>query len=360
MAYSADQTSPPVIKGNPGIMSASKEQKRDISIDAARSTYIIMMITYHCFSNVYSRSPSFMPDINLYLVLVSGSFPFLAGFLIGNYYLNKVTAVSNETSIRLATRGLRLLLIYILANILVLYTLKDIISQPLFAKTTHPLMSILSVNPSYVVFDILVPLGAILIIGAVLVTLANNASSNNLILYTLVVGLCGIILAIDARHPYMACGLTGITLGHQRLEKMIIPIYNKYRAAIVLSFVYGLLLSILCEAPRDMGIFYVVGVVLLFYSIRGFALAVNITNGIIAKELSFYSRYSLLIYLTHVPLLLFIVNQKVIPLTGAPPMLLFMGLMFVIFTAMSLLIRFIDRMRNYSPWFNKSYALIFG
>lgn len=334
---------------------------RDTGIDVVRSTYIIMMIVYHCFTQANKLDPGFVLDINRYLILVSGSFPFLAGFLIGYHYLRQSFTGAIDTASRLFIRGSRLLLLYLVSNVVIIYVLSKLKIEGVINSSDDHLMSIFTVNSSEVIYDILVPLGLILMTGALLVYIASkNTGMKYQKLYYIFPAVIGLVLAFDGRHPYMACGLLGIALGNNLIDGVIVSVYSRYRAIVYVSLLYGLSLAIVYDDLRYSGAFYLVGVITLFYAVRSFKQAGLSQVSIIANELVLYSRYSLFIYLVHVPLIIIIVTQSIVPIDMFPSVFVFTVLLLIVFISMSFLIRLVDRLYVTSNNFKKLYNFVFG
>lgn len=335
--------------------------QRDNSIDVARSTYIVMMIVYHCFTQANKLDPGFIPDINKYLLLVSGSFPFLAGFLVGHHYLKQSFAGASDTASRLFIRGSRLLLIYLVSNIAIVYVLTELSIQGVVSKSDNHLASIFSVNPVEVIYDILVPLGLTLMAGAMLVYSASKIGRGKYQnLHYFIPAAIGLAMAIDGEHPYMACGLIGIAVGNNSLDELIVSTYRRYRTLVYVSLLYGLALAIYSEDPRFAGVLYLAGVMSLFYALRSFNIDATEQSKLIARERVLYSKHSLLIYLVHVPLIVIIVTQTLVPVNMFSSEFLFAALLMIIFVSMSLLIRLVDHLYTTSINFKKLYNFVFG
>ena len=333
---------------------------RDIGIDIARATYIAMMILYHCFVQAQAATSEAAIDINRYLILVSGSFPFLAGFLISNHYFIEIFSGHKDTK-RLAVRGFKLLSLYFFINIFLLAFAPILLPDGVVAPSNNIIDSILFVRPSEVVYDILAPLGLILIIGSLLGLLYTNNVLRNAAQIQIICIVAAVAFAVDGTHPYIACGILGIGIGFSRSDLAIDSYLAKSPPLGLPLVIFGLGLATLSEIPRSTGIFYLTAVACLFYALRSVGgrhfhpRATHIQN-----EINMFSQYSLLIYLVHVPVLVILTKlvMPIMPQSDTWPV--FIAFTIFIFASMSLMIRAVSLLRKKLPLFDNAYRLVFA
>lgn len=333
---------------------------RDIGIDIARATYITMMILYHCFVQAQAATSEAAIDINRYLVLVSGSFPFLAGFLISNHYFIEIFSGHKNTK-RLAVRGLKLLSLYFFINIFLLEFAPMLLPAGVVVASNSIIDSILFVRPAEVVYDILAPLGLILIIGSLLGLLHTKKVLRSAEQIQIICIVAAVAFAVEGTHPYIACGLLGIGIGFSRSDLVIDSYLARFPFLALPLVIFGLGLAVLSEAPRTAGVFYLTAVACLFYALRSvggrhfYPRATHIQN-----EINMFSRYSLLIYLVHVPVLVVLTKlvMPIIPPSNTLPV--FIAFTIFIFGLMSLMIRAVSLLRKKSPFVDNAYRLVFA
>jgi uncharacterized membrane protein len=97
--------------------------KRYIILDLAKGILVILMILYHCAS-VASFSPKYFNYIDIItnkLWFISRAFLFLTGLICGLHYWPKLYEESFNIKKRIATRGLKLLSIFISCNIILFF-----------------------------------------------------------------------------------------------------------------------------------------------------------------------------------------------------------------------------------------------
>lgn len=334
-------------------------EQRDAGLDLVRFIYIAMMVVYHCFQVSQSLADEEMVNINRYLGLVSGSFPFLAGFLISHHYLKKLRAGDYSLGIKLIGRGARLLAIYAVINAAILFWLQHISDNWPFPKSENPWLSIIYVNPTYVAYDILAPLGLIMVIGGACATLyARTGQASAASLQTLF-GIGGTTLAILTEHPYLASGLAGMTLGVATIDAVITRAFTN-RILLIGAALYGPVFAIAFASPRNHETLYVLGVITLFYLIRGCAAFMKLRSSELHYEIRLYGSYSLLIYIAHVPVLVFLSYNMQYLMTALPGTVIFAAFLVIIYILLSVFLRLVERVRTRFCVVNRMYRMILG
>src|SRR5437868_116543 len=88
---------------------------RDHAIDFVKGALVVFMVVYHSM-NILSTAG---PDAFGYVRFVSSSFILLSGYIIARFYGGRFGANPAGTSKRLITRGLKLLLVFTVLNVLI-------------------------------------------------------------------------------------------------------------------------------------------------------------------------------------------------------------------------------------------------
>ncbi len=331
---------------------------RDVGLDFTRAVYILMMIFYHCYEIAFRSGAATTFNANLYLGLVTGSFPWLAGFLVSYHYLKQDKSLAAKTSGRLFSRGLRLLIIYASANLLVLVYFPEILPPGFMLSGERPLTIIISTDPDYVAYDILVSLGLVMILGSMAVRIYGWYGNKALIPLQFVLGCIAPLVLVLSDHLLLACGLAGFYFGFAATDTLFSAIYRR-SVIVVISLAYGLALASMTN-PKMTGLGYVVAVFMLFYSVREIGRRWRCGEKWLAREIDLYAQYSLFIYLTHVALLL--LPRHLLPQMSQelPVSLLFFILLAAVLLTMSILTRVVESAQRASPLANRLYRTVFG
>lgn len=313
-----------------------------------------MMVLYHCFMNAELVTTRVQPDINVYLGLVSGSYPFLTGYMVSFHYLD---ALRGGQAGRLLERGLKLLGIYTLSNLLILAVVADWIPGGVSVTTGDLWRSLITANVPEFLYDILVSLGQILVMGSAVVWLwTRNVIRSPKRLQLLCVGATLILIVLGV-HIYLLCGLVGLILGFRSTDAAIDGQFGKSHG-LVLGAVLLLGAFAFRQEARH-GYHYLPAVVVLFYLLRswGGRRAAKLPQTL-SRGLQRVSEYSLPIYLVHVPLLI-AVTQALDPYVSEGKTWQVFGAYAVgVAVTMCYMILVIRRARRHVPWIDSVYRFV--
>ena len=329
------------------------QDHREVGLDLCRFVYIFMMVAYHCFQNAILVSYDSFIDINRYLGLVSGSFPFLAGFLVSYHYLGTATT-TDAVARRLLARATRLLAIYLLINLILVFFMRHILPVDILPQADKPWLMVLSGNARYVAYDILLPIAFTLFFGSVIALLTQRTSITGLP----VLAVACMLIAAVSNHAYLASGLLGLAVGFRPVDGFLRTV-TRPPFAIALALAYGLVFTANFNEPRNQPLLYVLGVLTLFSAIRTIGNRYSIRNKAALHEINLYAKYTLIIYLVHVPVLAFTVYALRAALEPLPVVVVFSGLLFYIYVLMSMMTRGVDLLRKNSGTFNRTYRAVF-
>jgi peptidoglycan/LPS O-acetylase OafA/YrhL len=332
-----------------------KPEARDVGLEFTRFLYIFMMVAYHCYESVRLLSQNGMININYYLGLVSGSFPFLAGFLVSYHYLHIIRPGSYSISARLLGRGTRLLAIYALINVVLVFWLYDFLGNALLPVSPHPWLSILYGESIYVAYDILVPIGLVLIIGSAGALLQARIGSRSKLPIQVLTGI-GIAVTIATGHPGLASGLAGIVLGFRSTDAFMMNIF-RVRLVWLSAALYGLIFAIMYSKAHVT--LYVIGVLTLFYVARIGATMLPLHRPLVAREVGLFGKYSLLIYLFHVPIVVAWSRSFLGIPAGMPDTIRFLVVLAVILALSRIFVGLVDSLRRQYPTVNFTYRALF-
>jgi len=149
----------------------SKSNKRNINIDLIKGALVIAMIFYHCTFNISGQNLYLAHNITETLNFLHYAFLFISGYLCGFHYLPlSIAGSSHKVGQRLRMRAIKIFLIFLLANV-TLYVLGlaysiDTILKEITSFDDLLTNFILSVNGSFVAFEVLYYIAAFLFVAS--------------------------------------------------------------------------------------------------------------------------------------------------------------------------------------------------
>src|SRR5262245_1486476 len=99
----------------PAASPGSAPAVRDLTLDVVKGTLVVVMVVYHAM-NIFSTAG---PDEYAYVRFVSGSFILMSGYIIARFDGPRFKADWRGTYQRLVARGLKLLILFTLLNLLI-------------------------------------------------------------------------------------------------------------------------------------------------------------------------------------------------------------------------------------------------
>ena len=88
---------------------------RDMPLDAVKGILVVLMVVYHAM-NIFSTAGA---EDYAHIRFVSGSFIFVSGYIVASFYYARFKADWGDTSKRLVLRGVKLLALFTLLNVLI-------------------------------------------------------------------------------------------------------------------------------------------------------------------------------------------------------------------------------------------------
>ena len=88
---------------------------RELTLDFVKGALVVVMVVYHAM-NIFSTAG---PDEYAYVRFVSGSFILMSGYIVARFYEGRFKADWRGTSRRLVVRGLKLLILFTLLNLVI-------------------------------------------------------------------------------------------------------------------------------------------------------------------------------------------------------------------------------------------------
>ncbi len=342
---------PPAIKLRPAV--GNSQQDRNLALDFTKGVLVLFMILYHWINYFVVNDGS----IYRYLRFITPSFIFLTGFLVGNIYLPRYSIRDTRLHKRLVERGLKLIVLFTFLNIAAtIVSSRNYTGSSLglrqFAENFLPIYLIGDGRAA--VFDVLVPIGYLLILTAPLLVAYRWFTGAFYLAFG--VSFLGVFVLrhygmIIPNLELISIGLLGMLAGNiprQSLDKMVhyaplfLAAYGVYLIAITLwNALYILQIAGVC---LSLALIYLFG-----SKISG--------SGPLQTRLLLLGRYSLFAYVTQITLLQILV--RVSPQIKWGPVIQ----MFLLFTTLActqIAVELIDRGRNKSKALDHLYRLAFA
>lgn len=147
--------------------SSSNKQVRDEALDFTKGALVALMVFYH-WCNYFIGTEGFGYR---YIRFITPSFIFIAGFIVSHVYLTRYELRDVRLSLRLAIRGLKLLLLFLALNLLASFVVRrnydgSEIGLRAFIRDAVP--TFVTGNGGSAVFQVLVPIAYMLLLCALL------------------------------------------------------------------------------------------------------------------------------------------------------------------------------------------------
>jgi len=278
---------------------AANTNIRDVRLDILKGFLVIGMVLFHVGTFSIASSHLKHLAIGVLLNFVSGSWVFLAGYVIGFHYGPRYGAGKADVALRLVSRGLKILLLFFVINTLILYVG---LSKSLWSLSFKHVATVLLVGGGDLSsFEILVGIGLLLIISPMLleVFLRFKLLSLACLFAFAVPGSFGVEYSPNIW--MLICGACGIWIGLAFKGRTDLAVYRKRWGVIVLVILLAGLIShfwlFYFGATRKDILIYLLGVV----TVNGFILIFLSRYIMMIKMISNYmqllGRYSLISYL---------------------------------------------------------------
>lgn len=199
-------------------------QDRDLNLDFVKGVLVVVMVIYHAMNYFFTVNPIYYG----YLRFINGSFIFLSGYVVSTVYGKKYQTNKEQVYMRLVVRGLKLLALFTLLNLLVsamgLASYQDV-TFGLRQYWSH-LSEIYGFgNGKLMAFQILVPISYVLLLSPIY--FIYREFKIGLIVSTLLLALFYTQLKLDAPNLFMVMiGLVGVTIGMLSNRSNFYPVHN--------------------------------------------------------------------------------------------------------------------------------------
>ena len=328
---------------------ASTAPARIEALDWTKGALILCMVVYHAIN--YS---AFRPLAFRYLAFLPPSFILITGFLVGRVYASKYDLNSSRPYVRLVERGAKLLLIFVLLNLLCFIARERSLLDGLGEFCDRAGMIFGYGNGRNAIFEVLLPIAYFLLLAPVLLWARWRFSSSALGLAGLVFLLC---VTLDLQGGsiknlvLLSAGIIGMGFGVLPMHRMN-GLAGRWWPALAAYLVYRLTSYYFGERyPVQM--FGATTSVFLLYCC---AVHCNLASWA-GRQVILLGRYSLLGYLLQILLL-----QVLVAVGGGKPTHWTGVLVLSASTALLLLllVRGVQRLRKGNRLADLCYRSIFG
>lgn len=206
-------TSPTLGASAPDEVVVTTAHGRIVALDFTKGALVLLMVVYHWFNYFVSTTGTGYK----YLRFLTPSFIFITGFIISHVYLHKYASHHLILSLRLFIRGLKLLVLCLVANVVVGSVRPASLPAGRTHWSIHTVVSMYITGQTTVSFSILVPIGELLILSALLAMLSPYCRH----IFRLA-ALCGLLSiaalytcgTINTYAELVTIGLLGISVGY--------------------------------------------------------------------------------------------------------------------------------------------------
>ena len=275
-----------------------EDGRRNDALDFTKGTLVLFMILYHWFNYFVGVGGT----VFTYLRFIPPSFVFLAGFIIANVYPAKYGLDSLVIYRRLIARGLKLLLLFTVLNVVANLGVTNSYRQamPGLDGFLQDAAQVYIIGNVKAVFSILVPISYLMLISAIIFSLGRRTNTN---LQWLFLWFGGIAVILDLWGDWnshlmlLGVGLLGVSCGFTSIEAIEKWVDHPY-GLLALYVGYLTLLSLWGEDSllQVLGVYLSVAV---FYLLGMKKPCVNQ----IQEMVTLLGQYSLFAYLAQIALL---------------------------------------------------------
>ena len=277
------------------------------ALDWTKGALILFMVAYHAIN--YS---TFRPLAFRYLAFLPPSFILITGFLVGQVYAARYDLRTWKPYVRLAIRGFKLLLIFLVLNITHCILLERGVADGLLEFGDRSAAIFVSGNGREGIFEVLLPISYFLMLAPLLLWLRSR-DPRFVALFGAGVFLICLLLELNGKSSnnlgLLSAGTLGMTLGLISLDSLDAFARGGLILALFLYLAYRLC-SFLWGETYPVQMFGATASVLVLYC---YAVRLD-TEAWPGRQLVLLGQYSLLGYLAQIALL-----QAVIKIAGGKP-----------------------------------------
>ena len=286
-------------------MSAKSTASRIPALDFTKGALVLFMVLYHWLNYFITAQGA----VYKYLRFLTPSFIFITGFLISQVYLARLSVPDSRLSWRLAGRGLKLLVIFVILNAGISLLLANSYNgQILFwHMSLRNIVAIYVTGNVWVVangkaaaFYILVPISYLLLLSALLLPIYRLHKYVFHFVCALSFLAIPILLLLGVRTPnleLLAIGLLGVVSGFIPIRK--IDAWSRHLLVLAIAYLGYLVAATVWDVNYWLQLVGVYLTLMLIYSIG----IRSSESGFWTKRVILLGKYSLLGYIAQIAIL---------------------------------------------------------
>jgi hypothetical protein len=328
---------------------ASRPATRIEPLDWTKGALVLCMVVYHAINYSAFRSMAFR-----FLAFLPWSFILIAGFLVGQVYAAKYDLETWKPYLRLAVRGFKLLMLFLVLNVTYCIILERNFLDGIFEFADRSGAIFLSGNGREGIFEVLLPIAYFLLLAPALLWLRSRVSGAVIFCAAGIFLLCAALemnglfyknlSLLSAGLLGMACGLIPIA-SIDRFAGHWLPVLGLYALYRVSSYFVGEIYVVqMLGALASLTLFYACALHLDYASTFG-------------RQMVMFGKYSLLGYLAQIPLIQIIVHI----FDGKPDHWIGVSTVAVVTTLLLfLIVRGVHELRSRSRLMDGTYKSVFA
>lgn len=274
-------------------------QNRDHVIDFTKGFLVIAMVAYHTLNY-------FLPTLDrlfAYVSFVTWGFIFYSGFMCGTIYFKRFIVNREAVYKRLSVRGLKLILLYIIINLLIYVFIKSNEEYVYFNSRTvydNFVLIFLIGGKQFTDFNVLLPIAYTLLICAPLIGLHKF----KYLVYFILISVFALLSFVNVTTHNTNCVLTGI------LGVFTGLIFNELRAKLYITsirymvflFLMLFLFLVIPYEPRSYLLVFIIYIILVIYNLHSLGM-LTASFKVVIYSIDKLGQYSLFLYLAQIAIL---------------------------------------------------------
>ena len=272
--------------------------QRDFRLDFVKGFLVVIMVAYHVMDYFVVESAL----LYRYLHFVSGAFIFTTGYVVAGFYIDKYAQDKRRTCTRLVTRGLKLIGMFTVANLMINYLqLHNFNStQFSFSLFVHNLIPIFIYGSGRLAsFEVLPPIGYLLMVAPLLLMAYRRYRRYELALISAAIVLCWVFHVRVTGPSLVILGLAGFMFG-TFVGVRAAPVWSEV-LNVVLLVVYLMILPYISQNF----VTYVCNIILILKCVYDLSRRINL-QGSVNHVVVLFGQYSLVCYFAQIVFLQFI------------------------------------------------------
>jgi|SRR5579863_25123 len=286
------------------IIPQPSKAQRNPALDFTKGTLVLLMVLYHWIN--YFIGPQW--EYYFYIRFLTPSFIFITGFMISNVYLSKYVAADPRLAKRLFTRGIKLMVVFLVLNVARAFVIPVLSTGVLVANPLAPrnLFIIFAsgnvpvVGGKLIAFSILVPISYLLMFSGALMLPYRFYKYTFHVVCVVLLSSIVVLRLIGEMSPYLEAvtiGMLGVLAGFIPIAKINDLVRHPYMLA--LAYLCYTIAITIWNVPFPL---LIVGVALSLMVIYLVGISGG-ESGIIRSEVILLGKYSLFGYISQIAIL---------------------------------------------------------